>query len=236
MRPILAWTPAALFALGAVFTVGVDLQQSLPLRMPLGSAVPQQLLGAVGTDVVLSEDEVRVAGVTEYLMRAYETPDTSGLAPGDPVDTLPRHSAPTGPRVSAALPFSVYVGYYDSQMQGKTIHSPKNCLPGAGWEALASTRVVLATPAGTVTVNRYLLQNGDAQALVLYWYQGRGRVESDEYLVKWDLLRDAVLRQRSDEALVRVVVPVRGDAEAALQRAVDVAGILLPAVYTALPS
>jgi EpsI family protein len=128
------------------------------------------------------------------------------------------------------------VGYYDSQTQGKTIHSPKNCLPGSGWEALASSEVNIDTPAGPVRVNRYLLQNNEAQALVLYWYQGRGRVESNEYVVKWDLLRDAALRQRSDEALVRVVVPVTDGEERAFQVAAQAASLLVPAVYGALPS
>jgi EpsI family protein len=155
-----------------------------------------------------------VAGVTSYLLRSYTPPDTT----------------------TAALPFSVYVGYYDSQMQGTTIHSPKNCLPGSGWEALVSTTVELETAAGRVRVNRYLLQNQHAQALVLYWYQGRGRVESSEYVVKWDLLRDAVLNRRSDEALVRIVVPVDGDQEASFRRAAQVAETLVPAVFRSLPS
>jgi len=213
MRPVVAWAPALLLAVGAVFTVGVDLQRALPLRAPLGTALPTEIAGLRGTDVVLSEAEVRVAGVTDYLLRNYE-----------PADSL-----------SGAVPFSVYVGYYDSQTQGKTIHSPKNCLPGAGWEALASTSVTVAAPEGPVRVNRYLLQNGDAQALVLYWYQGRGRVESNEYVVKWDLLQDAALRQRSDEALVRIVVPVRGDIAPAFETASRTAHVVIPAIYQSLP-
>ena len=47
-----------------------------------------------------------------------------------------------------------------------------------------------------------------------YWYQGRGRVAHNEYLVKWDLLRDAALERRTDEALVRLVVPVVASADA----------------------
>jgi EpsI family protein len=213
MRPTLAWTPAVLFAVGAVFTVGVDLQRTLDLRMPLGEAIPTEIAGALGRDIRLSDAEVRVAGVTDYLMRGYE----------------PRDSA------AAALPFTVYVGFYDSQMQGKSIHSPKNCLPGAGWEALASTRVDIPGPDGPVRVNRYLLKNGDTQALVLYWYQGRGRVESNEYVVKWDLLRDAALRQRSDEALVRVVVGVENDVESAFAVAAEAATAIIGPVNRALP-
>lgn len=213
MRRWLPWVPAALMAVGAFFTVGIDLQRALPLRAPLAASVPAQIGGRTGSDVTISDAEVKVAGVTSYLLRNYTPSDTT----------------------SGALPFSVYVGYYDSQMQGKTIHSPKNCLPGAGWEALAATTADLETPGGRVRVNRYLLQNKQAQALVLYWYQGRGRVESNEYVVKWDLLRDAALRQRSDEALVRVVVPVKDDQEAAFRTAVEAAQALVPAMFTSLP-
>ena len=84
-------------------------------------------------------------------------------------------------------------------------------------------------------VNRYLLQNGDARALVLYWYQGRGRVQASEYLVKWDLLRDAALKHRSDEALVRIVVPLVGPEENAFELAQSVAERLVPALDNALP-
>jgi EpsI family protein len=214
VSPLVAWLPALLMGVGALFTVGVNVQRALPLRESLAAAVPLELAGGTGVDAALPDEEARVAGVTAYLLRSYEPRDPAG----------------------GALPFSVYVGYYDSQPQGKTIHSPKNCLPGAGWEALASTRVELSTPVGPVRVNRYLLQNKEAQALVLYWYQGRGRVESNEYVVKWDLLRDAALKQRSDEALVRVVVPVTDGEEGAFQVAAQVAAVLVPAIYNALPS
>jgi EpsI family protein len=89
-----------------------------------------------------------------------------------------------------------------------------------------------------VTVNRYLIQNGTSRAIVLYWYQGRGRVAASEYAVKWDLLRDAALRGRTEEALVRVAVPVDGDENAeaaAFDLAARVAGSVIPSVFLALP-
>jgi EpsI family protein len=135
---------------------------------------------------------------------------------------------------STRYQFSVYVGYYEEQVQGRSIHSPKNCLPGAGWEALASTTVEITTPEGPRRVNRYLLQNQGARALVLYWYQGRGRIESNEYVVKWNLLRDAALRQRSDEALVRVVVGVETDMESAYRVAAEAAAAIIAPVRSAL--
>ncbi len=84
-------------------------------------------------------------------------------------------------------------------------------------------------------MNRYLLQRKDERALVFYWYQGRGRVQANEYVVKWDLLRDSALKRRSDEALVRVVVPVIETEDAAFDLATQVASILVSSVDTALP-
>jgi len=209
---LLAWLPAGILAAGAVLTVGVDTQRPLPLRAPLAVTVPAAIDGYVGEDQEIPEAERRVAAMSDYLYRIYRP--ASGA------------SGPT---------YSVLVSYYDSQARGRTIHSPKNCLPGSGWEALASQRAVIETPVGPVTVNRYLIQNKQERALVLYWYQGRGRVEASEYVVKWDLLRDAALQNRSEEALVRIVVPVTGSEDEAFALASRVAGAIVPAVYAALP-
>lgn len=213
-RSLSSWWPAIILASGAVFTLGLTKQQEVPLRAPLDRTVPSRILSHQGQDVVISDEERRVAGMSDYLMRVY--------APS------------TGSDKAAA--FSLYVGYYENQTQGKTIHSPKNCLPGSGWEALTSRRQVIATAAGDVAVNRYLLQRGDERALVLYWYQGRGRIQANEYAVKLDLLRDAALKGRSEEALVRVIVPVRSSEAEAFAQAVHVAQTTIPAVSRALPA
>jgi len=214
VTPPLGWAPAAVLVVGAVLaTAGVKAQRALPLREPLAEAVPREIDGLRSEDGNLSLAEARAVAVTSYLVRAYERADSAhGTA------------------------FSLYVGFYDQQTQGQTIHSPKNCLPGAGWEPLASRAETLTTTVGAVTVNRYLLQNGQQRALVFYWYQGRGRVAWNEYAVKWNLLRDAAVRRRSDEALVRIVVPVRGSEADAARTARAVATVLVPALARALPS
>jgi EpsI family protein len=204
-----SWAPVAILALGLVLVQGVSEQKSMALREPLATAVPGTIEGYASRDLEISEDEQRVAGMSTYVMRVYE----AGAAPA----------------------FSVYVGYYDSQVQGKTIHSPKNCLPGAGWEALGATTATVAVAGGTVTVNQYVIQRGNERALVLYWYQGRGRVAASEYAVKWDLLRDAALHGRSEEALVRVLVPIAGTQEESVALAQRVASTVVPAVQRALP-
>jgi EpsI family protein len=213
----LAWGTAGLLLAGVALTSQVFDQRMLALRSPLAEAVPAEVGAYTGRDTEISADEIAVAGVTDYVMRLYE---------------------PADPRQAVAPWVSVYVGFYASQTQGKTIHSPKNCMPGSGWEALASRHVAVPVAGGApVQVNRYLLVNDAQQVLVLYWYQGRGRVVASEYQAKWDLLRDAAVKRRSDEALVRVVVPViDGDEERAHALALDVAQRLLPAVDGALPA
>lgn len=206
------WAPVALLIVGALLTSDVRPQRSLDLRTPLSSAVPVKLVGFEGRDLELGERQAAVAGVSDYLLRTY------------------------GRDEAGSEWFSIYVGYYASQTHGKTIHSPKNCLPGSGWDALASSSATIEIAGGrSEIVNRYLIQNEGQRALVLYWYQGRGRVAHDEYAVKWDLLRDAALYRRSEEALVRIVVPVAASEEEAFARARDVAAQLIPSVQRALP-
>ncbi len=204
------WLPSGLLSLGCVFTLAVDRQQQLPLPLPLDS-IPMTLAGRTGVSQNISKDEQVAAGMSSYLFRWFG---------------------------ADVAPFNIYVGYYDQQTQGKTIHSPKNCLPGAGWEALQQTTAVITTPRGPVRVNRYLLQNKDERALVFYWYQGRGRVAANEYQVKWELLRDAALRGRTEESLVRIVVRLNQQTTEARAEAVAraVAAELIPAVDRVMPA
>ncbi len=210
MRTHSSWVPAAILVAGAVLVRGAGHQRAMTLREPLNVAVPRQIAGMTGEDRAISRDEQEVAGMSSYVMRAF----TNGAVPA----------------------FSLYVGYYESQTQGRTIHSPRNCLPGAGWEALSSSVIPIATPAGTVMVNRTLVQNHNERALVLYWYQGRGRIESNEYKVKWQLLRDAALKGRTEEALVRIIVPIQTTEAESVDLATRAAAEVVPAVYHALPN
>src|SRR5690606_4577549 len=193
---------------GCVLLLSVQRQQAMDLREPL-TTLPAQFGEFKGYDQVISDEEQRVAGMSDYILRVFTR------------DSL--------------VAFSVYVGYYEQQTQGRTIHSPRNCLPGAGWEALSAGREPVAIGADTVLINRYELANGDAHALVYYWYQGRGRVESSEYKGKWDLLRDAALTGRSEEALVRIVVPINGSIEDPDALARQIAQEMVPAVERRLP-
>ncbi len=105
-----------------------------------------------------------------------------------------------------------YVAYYDSQRKGVSAHSPKSCLPGGGWQIkqFDQRQIHPVTLAGKpLFVNRVVIQLGEVKQLVYYWFQQRGRIITNEYLVKWYLFWDALTRQRTDGALVRLTALVR---------------------------
>lgn len=202
--PMLRYLPLLILALGAAALVRIGGQASTPLRGSLDS-IPHDLVGYTGRDVVVSKEEQRVAGMDTYLMRAY---------------------------LRDSAYFSLYVGYYEAQTRGKSIHSPKNCLPGAGWEPLENSKRTVIVGNTALTVNRYLLEKGTTRAVVYYWYQGRGRVSWNEYAVKWELLRDKAMHGRSEEALVRIVVPVDPSApDSADALATSVAQDVIPRLF-----
>jgi EpsI family protein len=117
----------------------------------------------------------------------------------------------------------IFVAAFRSQRNGKAPHSPKNCLPGSGWTPLNSGEMVVDTGShGPITVNRYVVAHGDERSLVLYWYQSRDRAIASEYRAKFWVMADAVRLNRTDTALVRVVVPiVNRDEDAAVRTATD---------------
>ncbi|HJR34612.1 MAG TPA: EpsI family protein [Gemmatimonadales bacterium] len=177
------WLPGVILALGAAGLLAARRQVEMPLVKPLQETLPSTVLGLSSDDREVGLEERKISGVSDYAFRVFGT-DTDSIR------------------------LSVYVGYYEAQSQGKTIHSPKNCLPGAGWDPIAHERITLESSGYRFPVNRYLLSNKQNQALVYYWYQGRGRVSASEYLVKWEQIRDRALAGRSDEALVRILVPL----------------------------
>jgi EpsI family protein len=120
---------------------------------------------------------------------------------------------------------SFYVGYYATQRNGATYHSPLNCLPGSGWVMSDAARITIVPAGGGAPfeANRYVVANGKDRALMVYWYQGRGRAMSSEYWGKIYTVLDSVRRRRSDGAMVRVMVPVGNSQEEAQKTAAELA-------------
>ncbi len=148
-------------------------------------------------------------------------------------DTLTRtYAAPEG----AA---NLFIAYFKTQRQGQSPHSPKNCLPGAGWQPSVSGRIdvpIPGDPKGSININQYVVSKGDAQSVVLYWYQSQGRVIADEFAAKFYLVADSIRHHRSDTALVRVVVPVPpGQTKGAEKVATDFVQTFYPVVKAYLP-
>jgi exosortase D (VPLPA-CTERM-specific) len=107
---------------------------------------------------------------------------------------------------------NLYVAWYDSQRAGQSSHSPRTCIPGGGWkmEGLEQVRVPGVNVGGSpLKVNRATIVNGPEKQVVYYWFQQRGRVITNEYLVKWYMFRDSIGRKRTDGALVRLIAPVK---------------------------
>jgi EpsI family protein len=177
--------PVVILAAGCALIWSARGQRVVAVAEPLSTAL-SEVPGLSIVEQPIPANEVRLAGMTDYFARAYHRDST--------------------------LVFTAFVAYYDEQRRGKTIHSPRNCLPGAGWEIVSGGTHRLGVRGGSHDINRYVLRNGRSLAVAYYWYQGRGRVTASEYQVKWNLLRDAALHGRTEEALVRLVVPIRADA------------------------
>ena len=188
-----------------------------PLRMGNWQGQKGSLLGA---------QELSILQVRDYLMRRY-------------VDE-------TGQMIW------LYIGYWDTQRRGAQMHSPKHCLPGGGWEPLEAQRVSipvvsashingtqdhlnLSAPGKTIQVNHYVLQKDQAQQVVLYWYQAQGQVVASEIDAKLQLVKNAVLHNRTDGALIRLSSPVQGTPEATLARQVAYVQALYPVLAEFLP-
>jgi EpsI family protein len=160
-----------------------------------------------------------VLGADDHLMRLYQDP--------------------------GGRPLSLYVGFHAAQQRGDSIHSPMNCLPGAGWQPITAERLEIADhrngPASadrTVTVNGVTIEKGDTRQLVLYWYLSQGRVIASEYRAKGYLFLDALRTGRSDAALIRIVTPLDrspGDIDQARATATAFAGDLLPLLAPFIP-
>jgi exosortase D (VPLPA-CTERM-specific) len=193
----------------AIYTTNSVTHEAVALRESL-AGLSMQLGEWRGKSAPKFDDKIIAQlGVDEYLSRFYYSPD--------------RHQV------------HLYVGYYQSQRQADTIHSPKNCLPGAGWNPVKSSRVTIPVESGHLEVNQYVIQKGLDKQVVLYWYQSHGRVIASEYWAKIYLVLDSIRMNRSDGALVRVVSPILDSETSAEQQAVDFAKALFPPLNHHLP-
>jgi len=213
---VLSWVRfllvVGLLAAAALFLQARSRPEVLPPRQDLAS-FPMQMGEWTGRDTSLPAGVLDLLGPGEFLTRFYQR------------------------RLDGSY-LDFFVAYFPSQRTGNTIHSPQNCLPGAGWTPTESGRFQLPGVSGNpITVNRYVLAKGADRVLVFYWYQAHGRVVASEYWAKFYLVADAIRLNRTDGALVRIVtpLPLGEDTQVAQRRALDFARLILPALDHHIP-
>lgn len=171
-----------------------------PKKVPLASSlenIPLSIGPWEGSAGAFNESVLNNAGVDHYIMRTYHTDKEE--------------------------PVSIYIGFYSYQQIGHTIHSPRHCYPGSGWNPVSDKKLlvpILNAPKGKLAVRKLLAQKGNEKQIVYYWYQSRGRNITDEYDEKFYLIFDTIFRGRNDGSLVRVSAPIASselEAEAHLQ-------------------
>jgi EpsI family protein len=150
-------------------------------------------------------------------------------------DTLDRiYADPSNTRA-----VELFVAYFKTQRLGQSPHSPKNCLPGSGWEPISADRPAIQVPGWPtrIVVNRYVVEKGDARSISLYWYQSHNRVVASEYSAKFWLVADALRYHRSDTSLVRITVPLvrEEDIERSTELAIQFARAVFPQLLTQMP-
>ena len=134
----------------------------------------------------------------------------------------------------------LYIGFYQSQREGDLIHSPKNCMPGAGWNIVSSAIEELDvsdTDYKKIETIRFKLKNGNHEQAVLYWFQSRGRIISSEYLQKIYLVIDSITRHRTDGSFVRLIAPIHdGDEEKTMEYIKDFGKLIFPILTEYIPA
>ncbi len=133
---------------------------------------------------------------------------------------------------------NLYVGFYQSQKEGDIIHSPKNCMPGAGWNIAKSSieSVKMKNTGKSINVIMLSLQKGAEKQIVLYWFQSRGRIISSEYMQKIWLVIDSVTKQRTDGSFVRLISPVIVYEQKTYQLLKEFANQVYPVLNEHIPS
>jgi EpsI family protein len=199
----------------SAFIARASRPEIVPVREPL-AGLPMQIADWQGQQAPdLDSRVMAVLGVDDYVNRVYYSPEL--------------------------FPASLYIGYYQSQREGDTIHSPLNCLPGAGWNPVVSGHLsIAANGSQEIEINRMIIMKGMDRQVVLYWYQSHGRVVASEYWGKIYTVLDALRTNRTDAALVRVICPVAGanaQSEAfAESRAMDFVKAIYPLLGRFLPT
>jgi EpsI family protein len=185
-----AYALAIVTLLGAVVGMhNLATASGVPPNRPLAD-LPLRIGSWSGRTEFIEPGVLAVLGVDEYVLRTYRSPQGRWVG--------------------------LYVGYYGSQRLSERVHSPRVCLPGTGWVIVDHRMQPVSLGEGSVTVNRVVVEKAGERQLVLYWYQFGERVVAREGEAVRLLAWNALVRRRSDEALVRVNGALDGPVEEVL--------------------
>jgi EpsI family protein len=193
MNPLRYWLVVLLLASTVSVLFARGNTDVIPPRQPLAD-LPHTIAGWTGTDEPIDQETLSVLGSGDFLSRNYT-------------------------RGAQLLPIDLFIGYFPTQRTGETIHSPKHCLPGAGWTFDSGHYVHLKDVRGEVfQVGEYIISNGEAKDFVIYWYQSQGRSVASDLMAKIYMVIGAIRYDRTDGALVRVITPIGPNETAAQAR------------------
>jgi EpsI family protein len=151
------------------------------------------------------------------------------------VDTTQAHACTEENRYGCLI---LFVAFFKTQRYGQAPHSPKNCLPGAGWEQVSAERPAIAVPGEShpIVINNFVTEHGEEKSVSLYWYQSHQRIIASEFGAKFYSIVDSIRYHRSDTAIVRVIIPVAGsNIDAAVQTGYAFVRAIFPALLRQLP-
>jgi EpsI family protein len=130
-----------------------------------------------------------------------------------------------------ASQLDLFIAFYAQQRSGESMHSPKHCLPGAGWEIWRHDSELVRVNGKQVEINKYSIQNSGTRMLMFYWYQSKSRIFASEYLGKILLARDTVMTGHTAGSIVRILLP---DAAGAEEGGAAFASNLIPEIQRCL--
>ena len=165
---------------------GVAMRSDIPLAVTPLSAFPADIGGwRLVQDQPMDPEILAALKADDTLTRVYANPAQTEIA-------------------------SLTIAFFKSQRQGASPHSPKNCLPGAGWEPLESRRIAVNVPSreAPIVINKYVVAHGDQKSVTLYWYQSRDRVVASELGARFWSVADSIRYHRSDTSLVLSLIHI----------------------------
>lgn len=218
VQKVLSWPlPAASIGAGIILLAGSSLVAGLPVRDEIiprrqpFALFPMEFKDWRGTPTTLDEASLDALAPTDYVLADYTNP-------------------------KGGRPLNFYAAYYASQRAGIRTHSPQLCIPGGGWNIMRQSMFAIRLADGeSLDVNRVLIERRGVKQIVYYWFEERGRHIATESTLKYYALRDALADNRTDGALVRIVVPIYDDEQAADSVATLFLGAMIPLLGEYVP-